>query len=86
MPINLKDGLSRKGVSKRLSDVHGLHYSDATLANMASTGAGPLYRIVAGRAVYMPDDVDRWAATRIGEPVCKAADARRSGRGEAAAC
>jgi hypothetical protein len=86
MPINLKDCLSRKGVSKRLSDVHGLHYSDATLANMASTGDGPLYRIVAGRAVYMPDDVDRWAVTRIGEPVRKAAHARRPKHREATAC
>lgn len=76
MTIDLKSGLSREGVSQRLGE-KGLHYTVATLANMASNGEGPLYRLIGGRAVYMPDDVDRWAESRISAPIRKAADARR---------
>ena len=78
MSIDLRIALTRKGASQRLRADHGLAYTAATLANMATDGEGPVYRLVAGRAVYLPDDVDSWAATRIGKPVRRAADARRA--------
>ena len=86
MSIDLKSGLTRKDVAQRLQADHGLSYTVATLANLATDGEGPVYRLVAGRAIYLPDDVDRWAATRIGKPVRRAADARRTKHAEAAAC
>jgi hypothetical protein len=86
MSINFKAGLSRKAASQHLRNELGLSYTEATLANMATEGLGPVYRLVGGRAVYMPDDLNRWAATRIGKPVRKAADARRAKHEEAATC
>ena len=72
----LKHGLSRRQAAQRIREHHGLHCSDAHLANMAVDGTGPLYRKVAGRTVYFEQDIDAWAVSRIGEPIRKASDAR----------
>ena len=85
MPIDIRSGLSRRDASQRLLTVHGLSYTETTLANMATDGDGPIYRIIRGRALYMPADIDAWAVSRIGRPVRRAADARSEMTAEVAA-
>ena len=82
--IKIRHGHSRKSAAQRIRDVHGLPCTDATLANLASEGAGPVYKLVAGRAYYRDEDIDVWARSRISAPIRKASDARRRAIGEAA--
>lgn len=56
----------------------GLRCTSATLANHASRGTGPAFRIIQGRAFYLEDDVDQWTESQIGQLVRRAADARHS--------
>ena len=79
----LKHGRTRKAAAQRISE-HYFPCSEGTLANLASSGEGPVYRLVAGKAVYLDEDIDAWAGSRISEPVRRASDLRRSHVGEAA--
>ena len=74
--IDLKRGLSRRDAAARAREC-GLLCSEAFLANLASEGAGPYYRLVSGRAIYLPQDVDAWVISRISGRVRRAADVRR---------
>ena len=69
-------GLSRRAAAQRIREKHGLPCTEATLANMAGRGNGPVYRLIAARAYYLPDDIDSWAEARIGPLIRRAADAR----------
>jgi hypothetical protein len=42
------------------------------MANLAVTGAGPVYRLVGKYAVYADEDLDCWARSRITSPRRKA--------------
>jgi hypothetical protein len=79
--------LTRREAARRIRELHGLPCTAETLATKAWNGSGPPYRLVAGKTYYNPADVDRWAQSRIGPPVRKAADARRAIQaGEATSC
>ena len=78
--------LTRPDAARRIREVHGLPCTSETLATKAWDGSGPPYRVAMGKTFYDPDDVDRWAQSRISPPVRKAADARRAKLGEVAAC
>lgn len=77
--------LTRPEAARRIREVHGLPCTPETLATKAWAGSGPPYRLAMGKAFYDPDDVDRWALSRISPRVRKAADARLAAHvGEAA--
>jgi hypothetical protein len=78
--------LTRAQAAQRIREQHGQPCTAATLATKAWNGSGPPYCLAAGKTLYDPADVDRWAATRVSKPVCKAADARSAKHAEAAAC
>ena len=82
--IDLKRGGPRKYAARRIRDVHRQPCTEGTLANLASDGDGPVYRLIAGRAYYLDDDIDDWALSRVSAPIRKAADARRTNASEAA--
>jgi hypothetical protein len=45
-----------------------MHFTSATMANLAVTGEGPIYRLVGKYAVYADEDLDSWAQSRITPP------------------
>ena len=76
--VDPKRGLTRREAVSWLWEKFGLHYTEGTLAQMASKGTGPVYRLIAGRVAYFDEDLDAWARSRIGPPARSASDARRS--------
>lgn len=46
----------------------GLPVAKTTLGKLASIGGGPRYYKFGSRAVYTPDDLLKWAESRLGEP------------------
>jgi hypothetical protein len=66
--------LTRVETARRLAELHGAHYEPSTLAKKAHDGGGPPYRLICGRAMYIPEDVDRWAATLVGQLRRKASE------------
>ena len=80
----LGPGRSRQETAQRIRD-RGIPCTDGTLANMASDGTGPIYRVIAGRCFYLDADIEAWIASRISAPICKVSDARRHINREVAA-
>ena len=76
--------LTRRQAAERIRDLHGLPCTEGQLANHASDGTGPTYRLFGPRAFYLDTDVDAWARSRISPPIRKAADARLHLHGRAA--
>ena len=74
MFTNGKIGRPRAEAAERISKVHGIPCQPSTLANKATKGTGPVYRIISGRAYYLDEDTDAWAVSRVGRPVRKARD------------
>lgn len=52
--------------SARLREIFGLPLAPRTLANMAWRGEGPPFHKVAGRRIYPTEELDKWAAARLG--------------------
>jgi hypothetical protein len=46
----------------------GLPCSAKWLAKLAVVGGGPIYRKAGRFPLYSPDDLDRWAESRLGAP------------------
>lgn len=46
----------------------GLKISWRTLQKFACVGGGPQYVLFGIRALYEPDDLDRWAKSKISKP------------------
>src|SRR5215475_16221299 len=65
-------GRRRQAVPDYLRQRWGMHVTSATMANLAVTGAGPVYRLVGKYAVYADEDLDSWAQSRITSPRRKA--------------
>lgn len=59
--------LRRKSAADYLRDKYGWG-SWQTLAKLAVTGGGPVYRKFGRAAVYAPEDLDEWALTKLGAP------------------
>ena len=55
--------LRRKTASAYLQEVHGLERAVATLAKLAVTGCGPVFRRDGRVPLYSTDDLDAWAAS-----------------------
>ncbi len=67
--------LSRTDAAQRVRELHGIPCEPSTLAKRATTGTGPTYRIIGGKAMYLDADVDSWARSLVSEPFRKASDA-----------
>jgi hypothetical protein len=72
----LGPGRYRNAAAQRIRKA-GIPCTPGTLANMASDGTGPIYRVISGRCYYLDADIDAWIATRISGPIRKASDVRR---------
>ena len=44
------------------------HGSEKTLAKLAVTGGGPVYRKAGKMVFYTPEDLDNWALSMMGVP------------------
>jgi hypothetical protein len=67
-------GRRRRAASQYLEDVWGLKYAPATLAQMAVSGRGPVYRLVGKFVEYLDADLDAFARSKIGDPRRKASE------------
>lgn len=65
---------TRSQAAARIRELHGIPCESSTLAKRATTGTGPTYRLIGGKAMYLDADVDSWARSLVGEPVRKASD------------
>ena len=82
---DLKCGRFRKATAERIEALFGLTISEGTLANKASDGSGPAYRLVMGRAFYLDADVDEWVRSQISAPTRKASQLHGQQSSEVAA-
>jgi len=57
--------LRRKAASEYLREVHGLERAAATLAKLAVTGDGPVFRRIGRIPLYAPHDLDEWVASNL---------------------
>jgi len=58
----------RPSAAQYLRDRWGIACSTGTLANLAVSGAGPVYRLAGRFPVYAVQDLDEWAQQRLSEP------------------
>jgi hypothetical protein len=73
-PIRL---LRRKEAAQYVQKTWGVPLSPGTLAKLVVVGGGPLYRKAGRFPLYQVEDLDAWAASRLGPK-------RRSSSDEAA--
>lgn len=75
LPSHLrKPRLNRNEASEYLLLAHGLRAAPATLAKYASVGGGPLYHPSNRSPLYPREELDRWAAERLGPLVRSTSD------------
>ena len=59
--------LRRFEASRYLKVQHGVTVSVSTLAAFACRGGGPVYETFGRYPMYLPDELDRWVAGRLGQ-------------------
>jgi len=59
--------LLRRAAAEYLAN-RGLPTTWRTLQKMATTGGGPEYQIFGNKAVYTPEALDAWVASKISAP------------------
>jgi len=64
-----KPRLRRKEAATYLIEVHGVPIAVATLAKMATVGGGPAITYFGRIPLYAREDLDAWAAAKLGRPV-----------------
>lgn len=52
----------------------GLPCSPKTLAKLACTGGGPTYQRFGLKAVYTPENLDRWIKSKLSGPMASTSD------------
>lgn len=70
-----KPRLRRWEASEYLGLVHGIQLAPTTLAKMATVGGGPAYHKSLRTPLYPTEELDRWAAERLGNLVHSTAEA-----------
>lgn len=65
-PALRKPRLRRWEAAEYLKLVHGVEVAPATLAKYASVGGGPGYQKSLRTPLYPREELDRWAAKRLG--------------------
>jgi hypothetical protein len=80
-----KPRLSRDEASEYLLGVHGVQVAPATLAKYATLGGGPRFCKFGRKPLYPRDELDTWAAAKLGAVVANTgeADERRRQAGAA---
>jgi hypothetical protein len=69
--------LRRAEAAEYLKGRHGISRTVGTLAKLAVTGGGPAFRKIGQRVVlYDVEELDRWAASLLGEPMRSTSDAK----------
>ena len=68
---------TRAQAAQRVREVHGIPCLASSLAQHASYGTGPIYRIILSKAAYLDADIDAWAVSLISKPIRRAGEARR---------
>jgi len=61
--------LRREAASAYLFEIHGVVRAPSTLAKLAVTGDGPLFRRDGRIPLYSTDDLDAWAGSILGPPM-----------------
>jgi hypothetical protein len=56
--------LTRREAAKYLTE-RGLPTTFSTLQKLACTGGGPLYQLYGNKTVYLPENLDGWAAAKM---------------------
>ena len=67
--------LNRQRAAEYIETTWGLPCSPRTLAKLASVGGGPVFHKALGAAVYEPQNLDSWAASKICAPMVRASGA-----------
>lgn len=70
--------LRRKEASAYLNNTFGIPCAVATLAKLATVGGGPSITYFGRIPLYAVEDLDSWAARKLGEPVGSTAGKVRS--------
>jgi hypothetical protein len=71
--------LRRKAASEYLHAVHGLERAAPTLAKLAVTGGGPVFRRIGRVPFYASKDLDAWVASKLGPPMRSTSDVAAKG-------
>jgi hypothetical protein len=66
--------LRRKAASQYLDETWGVIRTPSTLAKYAVIGGGPVFRRDSRFPLYLPDDLDAWAASRLSAPMRSTSD------------
>jgi hypothetical protein len=77
--------LRRTQAAAYVQTTYGFPCSRQWLAKLAVIGGGPIFRKAGRTPIYAPEDLDSWAAARIGAPQRSTSDARTAVRREPAA-
>jgi len=60
--------ISREEAAQYLTNDLGLRVSKNTLQKWVTTGGGPVYRRFGKRAVYLIEDLQAWAESKLSAP------------------
>jgi hypothetical protein len=66
--------LRRKAASDYLHETHGLERAPSTLAKLAVTGGGPIFRRIGRVPYYETNDLDEWVASKLSLPMRSTSD------------
>ena len=66
--------LRRKAASQYLEETWGLNRAPGTLAKYAVIGGGPTFRRAGRVPLYTTDDLDKWVASKLEEPMRSTSD------------
>jgi hypothetical protein len=69
----------RRDAAKYLSERSGFRFTEESLAARASSGTGPRYAILNGRAVYSDEALDEWLEAQLRAESASAKGRRRIG-------
>jgi hypothetical protein len=67
--MNTSRLLRRKAASQYLHEAHGLERAPSTLAKLAVTGGGPVFRRIGRVPYYSPEHLDAWVASKLSGPM-----------------
>lgn len=60
--------LRRNEAARYIQAVYGFSCSRQWLAKLAVVGGGPVYHKAGRTPIYAPEELDKWALSRIGKP------------------
>ena len=71
--------LRRTGAAQHVEATWGLPCSPKYLAKLAVTGGGPVFRKLGRIPLYTASDLDKWAESKLSEPVHSTAELKGAG-------